>query len=303
MLVDLGADTTVCPGVPVSLDAAQAGATYEWNTAATTGSISVSSPGTYWVIVSQGNCSGSDTIDVFNYPEVIVNLGADRSICPGDEITLDAGNPGATYIWSTGASTQSVVVSADGQYSVFVSMNGCSGDDDIFITMLQDPFVDLGADEVLCEGLTKVLYASFPASDYVWQDGSAYDFYYVTSSGTYSVSVSNSCGTVSDTAEITFIDCDCSVFIPSAFSPTRDEINDKFLPVSTCGWRKFDLMIYNRWGKMLFRSQDGEAGWDGLYDGELVPQGIYTYVLHYTKDTPDNIAEVTYGYVMVLTQP
>jgi len=186
---------------------------------------------------------------------------------------------------------------------VNVVSNGCSGSDEIFISMLADPIVDLGADETLCEGSTKVLYASSPNSTYIWQDGSVKDYYYVTSSGTYSVSVTNTCSTIADTVYIMMEDCNCSMFVPNAFSPVRDEINDVFIPVSSCGWRDFDLKIYDRWGKMLFESQDCTIGWDGLYRGELVTQGVYSYIFHYTLDTRSNIKQVAYGYVVVLPQP
>jgi gliding motility-associated-like protein len=302
IVVDLGADIFICPGGSATLDAALSGYSFLWNGGQTTSSITVSTAGTYWVQAGMGSCTGSDTIVVQQFPEVLVDLGSDQAICPGEIITLDAGNPGATYIWSNGETNQTSDIFVEGQISVLVTMNGCTGEDDIYISMLEDPVVSLGDDEVLCEGNTKVLYAAFPGASYLWQDGSVNEYYYVTASGLYAVGVSNQCGTVTDSVFITMIDCNCSVFIPNSFTPAQDNMNDIFVPISTCGWKSFDLKIYDRWGKLLFESQDETLGWDGFYHGEQVPQGVYTYIFHYIKDTRDNIKEVAYGFIVVLPQ-
>jgi len=302
LVVDLGPDITICPGASVSLDATLAGATYVWSSGETTAAITTANPGSYFVEVIAGSCSGSDTITISQFPAVITYLGADQSICPGDFITLDAGNAGASFIWSNGATTQTIDVFSEGLVSVLVTANGCTGSDEIQISLLEDPVVFLGEDEILCDGNTKVLYTSFPGSTYLWQNGSTSEHYYVTASGIYSVSVTNQCSTATDSITVTMIDCNCSVFIPNSFSPARDAVNDIFIPISSCGWRMFDFKIYDRWGKLLFESQDGTVGWDGFYEGEQVAQGVYTYIFHYTIDNRDNLKEVAYGFIMVLPQ-
>lgn len=78
------------------------------------------------------------------------------------------------------------------------------------------------------------------------------------------------------------------VLIPNAFSPNlsasggsggiSDGKNDIFLPI-TRGVVEFELLIFNRWGELLFESRDPEFGWDGTYKGKLCQQDVYIYKL------------------------
>lgn len=136
IIVNLGPDKSICSGVAELLDAGTiAGATYLWNSGATTQSINVINAGEYWVKVTVGTCFTIDTINITVVQKPTVNLGANVSICIGDSITLDAGGTNLTYLWNTGATTQTINVKTPGTYSVTVSnTQGCSATDDIVIT-------------------------------------------------------------------------------------------------------------------------------------------------------------------------
>lgn len=71
------------------------------------------------------------------------------------------------------------------------------------------------------------------------------------------------------------------IFIPNAFTPERNGLNDVFLPNSG-GMKSYEMLIYNRWGEKLFETPNNEIGWDGTYLGKPVPEGIYVYVINYT---------------------
>jgi uncharacterized delta-60 repeat protein len=133
-VVNLGNDTTFCAGN--ILDAQNAGMSFLWNTNATTQTIAVTNSGTYSVRVTDANqCSSSDTIQVITNPLPVVNLGNDTFAGNGNIITLDAGNAGDTYLWNTGATSQTINVINSGTYSVVVTnQNGCSSTDSIVIT-------------------------------------------------------------------------------------------------------------------------------------------------------------------------
>ena len=134
-LVNLGKDTTVCSGSTVLLNAGNPGLAYLWSTGATTQTISAASTGSYWVQVTNSGCSNRDTIAVTVAPSLTVNLGNDTAICTGNTIVLNAANNGSTYLWSTGASTQTISVSLPGTYWVQVNSNGgCTGKDTVIIT-------------------------------------------------------------------------------------------------------------------------------------------------------------------------
>ena len=193
-VVDLGPNQNACNGNTVQLDAGNPGATYQWNTGATTQTITVSSSGTYSVTVTNaGLCSATDQVTITFYPNPVVNLGNDTSICQGSSLTLNAGNPGATYLWSTGQTSQTINVSSGGTYGVTVTYGGvCTASDQITITLLPSPTVDLGPDITLCSGQQATLDAGNPGATYQWNTGANSQTIIVSTSGTYSVTVTNS---------------------------------------------------------------------------------------------------------------
>lgn len=142
--VNLGQDVTQCGG-NVTLDAQNAGASYLWSTTATTQTINVSNSGTYYVGVMNANgCVNGDTILVTINALPVVDLGADYSAC--DMTTLDAGNPGSTYLWNTTSPQQQIAVSTSGQYYVDVTdTNGCTSSDTINVTINASPNVAANA--------------------------------------------------------------------------------------------------------------------------------------------------------------
>lgn len=201
-VVNIGNDTAVCSGSSLSLNAGTfTGATYLWNTTATTQTISVSAAGTYYVTVSVGACSTTDTITVTLNSLPIVSLGNDTGICAGGSVSLNAENPGATYLWSNAATTQTINVSTGGSYSVAVTnANGCVGDDTIVITAYPTVIVALGNDTSICADIELILDAEISGADYMWDDASTIGTRIIDAAGTYYVTVTDTNGcTATDT--------------------------------------------------------------------------------------------------------
>jgi hypothetical protein len=120
----IGNDTVLCQSATLQLSANIAAASFLWSTGETTPGISVTQPGTYWLIASSALCSDTDSVTV-TVPSAI-NLGHTYSLCDGEEITLSAGNyPGASFNWSTGESSPSITVNLPGNYWVTVFYSGC----------------------------------------------------------------------------------------------------------------------------------------------------------------------------------
>ncbi len=133
VVVDLPTDTIFC--VDGELVAGDANHTYLWNNGATTETIVADQSGDYIVEkVSENGCSASHTISVEVVEQLVVNLGADTAICETCLLTLDAGNEFDSYSWSTGDTTQSILVDTAGVYIVQV-INGqvCSSTDTILV--------------------------------------------------------------------------------------------------------------------------------------------------------------------------
>jgi gliding motility-associated-like protein len=91
------------------------------------------------------------------------------------------------------------------------------------------------------------------------------------------------------------------VYVPNSFTPNSDGVNDVFIPIIESGIdiTTYNLLIFNRWGEVIFESKDIDTGWDGSYDGKIVKDG--TYIWKITFNSPDNEEEYEYvGHVNVI---
>ncbi|GAA4901410.1 hypothetical protein GCM10023311_28890 [Flaviramulus aquimarinus] len=203
---DAGSDVTICQGDTTTL-IASGGGTYLWSTGATTASINVSPSSTtiYTVTVTSNGCSSNDDIIVTVNPLPIANAGLDVSICEGSTTTLTA-TGGDTYLWSTGATTASINVSPSSTttYSVTVTTNGCSANDDIEVTVNSIPTANAGSDVAICEGDTTTLTAT-GGDTYLWSTGATTASINVSPSSTttYSVTVTTNGCSANDNVEVT----------------------------------------------------------------------------------------------------
>ncbi len=198
--VDLGPDTTAC-GM-VDLDAGNPGSSYAWCHGPQSQVTNVNTSGQYCVVVTnvQG-CDATDTVNVTILPTPQPNLGPDVSEC--SEATLDAGAGGSSYLWNTNDTTQMITVTTTGQYTVTVSdTNGCEGSDDIIVSILPNPVVDLGPDTLACDMI--VLDAGNAGATYMWDDATTNQTRTITTSGQYYVDVLDQNGCAgTDTVNVT----------------------------------------------------------------------------------------------------
>lgn len=192
-VVALGSDVTQCGGT-VLLDAGNPGSTFLWSNSSTTQTITASTSGTYSVTVTNVNgCTGTDAINVTINTPPTVALGNDITQCGGTAV-LNAGNPGASYLWSNSATTQTITVGTSGMYSVVVTdANGCTGTDVISVTFNTPPVVALGSDITQCGG-TALLDAGNPGASYLWSNSSTTQTITVSNTGTYAVTVTDANG-------------------------------------------------------------------------------------------------------------
>jgi hypothetical protein len=142
-VVDLGADIIQCAGTVV-LDAGNAGLDYVWNDASNSQTLTVSTTGTYSVTVTDltTSCSSTDMIDVTIDAMPVQALGSDIAQC-GGMVTLDAGNPGAMYMWNDMSTAQTVTTSTSGMYFVTVTNGTCSANDTVNVTINMIPSVSI----------------------------------------------------------------------------------------------------------------------------------------------------------------
>ncbi len=112
------------------------------------------------------------------------------------------------------------------------------------------------------------------------------------SKGNYTVRIvdANGCET---SLEIEVTERFPRIFIPSAFSPNGDRTNDTFQPVADCSIR-FSMQVYNKWGSVVFSTEDVNVGWDGTFEGQSAPDGKYSYVIFYAGSLNDVAFEETF---------
>ena len=280
-IVNLGPDLSLCNGNTAIIDAGNPGDTYTWSTGANTETITVSTAGQYWVQVANGTCVGTDTVNVTVGLLANVNLGPDINLCNGSTTTLDAGNPGMTYHWSSGETTQIINVTSSGTYYVNVSNNGCLGSDTINVVIGPPLTVSLGPDTTICPGDQMVIDAGKGYSSYAWiPGGESSHLIVINNPGTYGVTVIDSNGCIARTSIWVDEFCPSDLYVPTAFDPDGNNLNNIFLAYCE-NIVQFHMYIYNRWGQLVFESEDISKGWDGTFNGSPAPQDTYVYRIDY----------------------
>jgi gliding motility-associated-like protein len=283
--VYIGPDSTICEQFPMRTGTEIDGATYQWNTGATTPYIEVSTTGSYVLEVNLDGCVVYDTVNVTAMPAPTVDLGPNRDICPDETIVLDARRLGdSKYKWNTGDTTSSYSATAPGIYWVAVTTeHGCVGTDSIELIIRPLPEVRLGSDTVVCKETPLLLYPMLHRYEdsLIWSDGTVGAQLTVTYGGEYVITGINRCGWNADTIFIKQIFCD--IWLPNAFTPNGDGVNDVFRVLGNIGFLEdVELSVYNRWGQRVFYTQDKYEGWDGMYNGEMAMLGTYVYQLQYS---------------------
>ncbi len=334
-----GASSTILPsgpycsnGSPVNLQSVSPGGV--WSGSAITNSslgtfdpnfASVgANPVTYTV---SGACGTPTTINIQVNAAPIVNINA-SGLTGCSPLSVDFSNTSvpisSSQSWDFGngnTSTQAnptVVFTSDGCYDITLSVsdvNGClsSGvfSDFICVEPLPNAAFSLSTNELpILNPSVQVFNNSTNATSYTWYfgDGNSSqvenpNYTYSATSGSFLIKLiaSNNAGCLDTAQQVVTIVDDLLFFIPNAFTANGDESNNAFEPIFTSGidQQNFNLSIFNRWGEIVFESNDPNIGWDGTYKGMLVQEGIYTWILRFKS--PNNDKKRTFnGSVTVL---
>jgi gliding motility-associated-like protein len=251
---------------------------YIWNTGDTSSAIPINSEGFYAVTVSlPDNCISNGEVNIlFTNPKV--DLGPDTIICIGDVATLEAWpNDSLSILWSTGSTTRVIQVGDIGTYWTQVGDSNCIGSDTVVVAQYEKLFIEWDDTVQKCLDVSLILEGNIPLATYLWQESIEAPLFQINDTGIYTVQVSNLCETIRDTISVVGANCECTVFVPNAFTPNGDNRNDVFQPIINCEYSTYHLWIFDRWGVMVFETTDQDAGWDGYVNGELAAQGMYVW--------------------------
>lgn len=230
----------------------------------------VSSIGTYWVEHYLPCEVIRDTI-IVKYRNSVITKS--RPFCENDKL-LSITNPSriSIYTWSTGETSPYIIAKNSPVYWVD-KISNCGNERDSFIAIK----MHLPEDTIICGEVEILLDSKFDSTRW---NGRTYSRYYTaTKAGKYvAFYTSKYCTSTSDTFTIAYSDEALKVFIPNAFSPNDDGVNDGFQPYID-GVSKYRLRIFNRWGEEL--SDTESSSWDGKFKGNIVQEGTYLYMLEY----------------------
>lgn len=290
----------ICAGESVTLTAG-GGITYNWPGLPGNGNTQVVSPTvttTYSVYALGGNgCSSVNpaTITIEVVPAITSTLH-DVYVCAGDTGVLDAGSgPGYTYVWSTGATTQTISTNIPGTYSVTISNGTCSK---VFTAQLLNPdlpqFTNIVYDNhVLTLSATNptngVLEYSIDGG-FTWQTSNI--FYNVLNNNNYNLRVRTKdakCSTALD--YYTFV-------ISNAITPNSDGHNDVIDFSGISDYNNFAASIFNRYGQEIFKATKIEPVWRGNINGINMPTATYWYKVQWENPASKKL-ELRSGWILL----
>ncbi|MGB0805526.1 MAG: gliding motility-associated C-terminal domain-containing protein [Salibacteraceae bacterium] len=279
--VELGSDSFACGNTPVIYDVGQPNVSYLWNDGSTDSSLSITQTTQVWVEISNFCGVVSDTVNVYVNPYPIVDLGSDTSICEGETFTKDVFYLGATYEWSDGSNLNVFDFNSSGTYYVTVTANRCETIDSLNLVVDLNPIVDLGPDSVVCNKSNFTLLVPNDFDSIGWFNGSSELSLLVVESGAQWVEVKSGNCIGSDTVWIGMENCETHAEMPNIFTPNDDGINDLFTPVYIVGISEMRTQIFDRWGKVVYETNDLEINWNGKNKNEeLVSDGTYYWVIN-----------------------
>jgi gliding motility-associated-like protein len=242
-------------------------------------------PGNYTVTFSWFLCGNkySRYREVKMVKQPLFNLGKDTTLCSGKQYML-SGPPGLNWLWSNGATTENISVSAPGTYWLRAGAPGCYFTDSVEIKYLLPVLVELGVDRFLCEEEYELakLDAGEGFETYKWTPtGDTTQWIIVGKTGDYYVIVKDYNGCSGDDGVIVNRRCPIFLLFPNSFSPNGDGLNDNFSPVYL-DVVTYRLSVYDRWGAKIFSSEVPADGWNGTIKDRIAPTGTYIYQAEFT---------------------
>ena len=283
--VQLGADKNFCAGDSAILDAGAGFARYLWSNNDTTRTVTVYTAGLYNVKATAPNgCTSFDTLRIISvWPKPVVSLNKDSALCTGVSRVLNAGIF-ASYQWQDGSIMPSFTATKTGTYYVTVEdINHCMGSDTVAITKLRPlPAGFLPADTAVCLYGSIDLFPHSTYSKYAWNTGQTTPSVKIERPGTYWLQVTDEWGCSGiDSVIVASKECLKGFYAPTAFTPNTDGRNDAFRPLVFGTVIEFRLMVYNRFGQLIFQSSDPLKGWDGTVKGMRQDMGSFAWVCTY----------------------
>jgi len=322
-----GSDQSICAGQQVTLTGAGANS-YSWSGGVTNGvPFTPGATATYTVTgTSAAGCQNTDDVIVNVDPAANPVFAANvTSGCSPLTVTFTNQSGGVDCDWNfgdgttgTGCGSVTHTYTAIGCYDVTLTTEsalGCVGTVTLnnYICVTPDPvasFIPIPVEMTTDNPTSTMTNESTNATSYLWtfEDGSTSNLFepshtFPAAEGNYGIElVAYSASGCTDTAwAIVVVKEDIIYYVPNTFTPDGDEHNQGFLPVFTSGFDpfNFNMKIFNRWGEIVFETNNHLVGWDGTYHEKLVQDGTFTWKIEF-KISANDARRVAVGHVSVI---
>lgn len=218
-----------------------------------------------------------------------LRLPAAVTVCRGQSVTLDAGAGYPVYEWSDGQTGQTRTLRPTESLTLRLTAKGCGeAQAQVQVNVVPVPVFQIGGDSTICTGeASALLEAPRGLGTYRWQNergqvlGSA-NTLLVRELGKYFLTVTTTVGCSYRDSIVVTNCCQAQIEIPTAFTPHSTPANNLFR-IRHENLQSIDIQIYNRWGNLVYRSNDPEKGWDGTFEGKPAQAGVYQVIILYTS--------------------
>jgi gliding motility-associated-like protein len=231
-----------------------------------------------------------DDVKLIEIPKA--NPLRDTALCEGDTLRLNIYNKLAIgYLWDDKTKTPQYNITKSGRYGAQTYFSNIPSSCDIkeYINVSFSPRSALTRtfDTVTClDNKTVKLTAGvgIAGEKITWPDSSNLTTLTVNKTGTYVADITNKCGTFRDSFTVKFEKCEATVFVPNSFSPNGDGANDTFTPFFNAKFtvKTYALTIFNRWGALVFKTNDPNTPWDGTFRGAVLAPDVFVWQLKVT---------------------
>lgn len=270
--VYIGNDTAFCHQFQYVLKPNKPYKTYKWNTGDSTNSISVNDKGEYILNVSDSNsCASADSVLISKIDKPRIKVIYDSVQCQKVTLQVEA-QKGVQFLWNDMDTSLVKSVDQKGIYIIEAKHQFCSNFDTLNLQFLSRPIFTLGSDTTLCG--TKILSAN-ETGRFAWSTGQSTPTISVQRPGLYWLQVVRNQCSYRDSIQLSPC-ANLNYFIPNSFSPNGDNKNEVF-QITVNNIKEIEFTVFNRWGEIMFQSSTDVAEWDGKYQGEICPQGVYYF--------------------------
>ena len=288
----------LCEGESLTLDATVPNGTYLWHDGTTQPAKTISETGHYAVEIQQGPCTIHEQTEILVAQVLPFDLGNDTTVCEDQTVVITTGLSGFITRWSNGSGENTLWVKKQGVYWADVIQGPCIVSDTISIKhnpMPKQPDHYYTA----CPDGTVEISLNMPDASFRWSTGDTSHAIIAQVDSSYSVQVSNPFGCTANFPFYVNIDPNCpdELYVPNAFTPNNDGINDRFQP-QYGQTTLISLAVTNRWGTVVFSTANPQDYWDGTLHGKPVQNGLYIWQLRFINRY--GINQIRHGHVMVV---